>query len=104
VRLDVVLGKGSRRDTRQRIHNGFAELQTRVLPRKFMHHPQLGPCASMPSLARAPGETPSKESTAHLRDGTLDLNFCKRFDGAHVKTHSGTIPYRIAQRDLKDSD
>ena len=41
-----------------------------MLPRKFMHHPRLGPCASMPSSARTTGETPIEGSKAHLRDGT----------------------------------
>jgi len=36
-----------------------------------MRHLQLGLCVQMPASERAPGETPSKGSTAHLQDGTL---------------------------------
>jgi hypothetical protein len=49
----------------------YAQQAPSMQSHKFMRHLRLGPCLQMPYSARAPGETPIKGSTVHLRDCTL---------------------------------
>ena len=66
---------------------------------KFMRHLRLGPCLQMPYSARAPGETPIKGSTVHLRDCTLVPGLDTSLGGSRSGETSG---FRLLQPGHRD--